>query len=227
MTESPSAVLTGIQAGLGAGGWLRSVNFHSTPAASAARYEAQLSRLSRHFCGVDEGDLDRFFAGGGWHKSKPGLIPAFFNGYRNNHAVMKPLLERYGFVGWFFVPSGFVSCAPSEQRAFAAAHGIRLSAGGRPEERVALSWAEVRDLDRSHIVASHTRSHVRVPLDDRAALEREIVGSQRDFESELGHRVASFAWLLGSGYGVAPQADRLLHEAGYRYLFSNFKLQRL
>jgi peptidoglycan/xylan/chitin deacetylase (PgdA/CDA1 family) len=219
-------VFTSLRQGLGAGQYIRAVNFHNTPFYRTEEYEQHLEHLARHFSSVTENDLEAVLTTGEWHKAKPGLILAFYNGYRNNFDVMKPLLERYGFVGWFFVPSGFVGTPPRLQKMFALEHTMRVL-DEYEDARVALSWGEVRELDKSHVVASHTKTHSRITLDVAQDLEREIVGSQRDFERELGHSVKSFAWLLGSEYGVHPNADPFLHAAGYRYLFSNFKIQKL
>ena len=93
---------------------VRTVNFHNTPRSRAAEYDRQLKHCSDFFSSVDEQDLDRYISSGSWHKSKPGLIVALYNGYRDNYDVLLPLLERYGFVGWFFVPTAWVSTLPSE-----------------------------------------------------------------------------------------------------------------
>ncbi|HZY69081.1 MAG TPA: hypothetical protein VFE52_10855, partial [Devosia sp.] len=66
-----------------------------------------------------------------------------------------------------------------------------------------------------------------VSVTDSAALESEIVGSQQDFTRELGHTVRSFAWLFGGAYGENRLADAMVDRAGYEFLFSNFKVQRL
>ena len=42
-----------------------------------------------------------------------------------------------------------------------------------------------------------------------------------------GAPVEIFCWLHGAEAGVNPRADAMLREAGFRYLFSNFKVQRL
>jgi peptidoglycan/xylan/chitin deacetylase (PgdA/CDA1 family) len=219
-------VFTSLRQGLSAGQYIRTVNFHNTPAYRVNEYERQLEHYARHFSSVTEDDLETVLTTGQWHKAKPGLILAFYNGYRNNVDVMKPLLERYGFVGWFFIPSEFVSTPPRLQKAFALEHTMRVL-DEYEDARVALSWDEVRELDKQHVIASHTKTHSRITFDATQDLEREIVGSQRDFERELGHFVKSFAWLFGSEYGVHEEADKYLHEAGYHYLFSNFKIQKL
>ena len=219
-------VFTSLKKGLGIGQYIRSINFHNTPAYRAEEYKRQLEFCQHYFSSVSEEDLESFLTTGQWHKDKPGLIPAFYNGYRNNFDVMKPLLERYGFVGWFFVPSEFVSTPPQLQRTVALEHTMRVL-DEYEDERVALSWDEVRELDKHHVVASHTKTHSKISLELAEDLEREIVASQHDFVKELGHAVKSFAWLFGSEYGVHKEADKYLHEAGYRYLFSNFKIQKL
>ena len=46
-------------------------------------------------------------------------------------------------------------------------------------------------------------------------------------EAELGAVVEIFCWLEGAAIGVNAEADAMLRDAGYRYLFSNFKIQKL
>ena len=219
--------LAALHSALAQGGYIRSVNYHSTPARCADAYERELEAYARQFAGVSEGELEAFLRTGHWPKSKPGLILACYNGYRNNYDVMRPLLERYGFTGWFFVPTEFVNTAPAQQSAFAAAHAIRLTADEYPDGRVALDWDELRSLDAKHVIASHTKTHSRAALDDPSALEREIVGPQRDFCAQLGHPVRSFTWLWGSPFGLNEAADAFVLEAGYVSLFSNRAIQRL
>jgi peptidoglycan/xylan/chitin deacetylase (PgdA/CDA1 family) len=154
-------------------------------------------------------------------------VIALYNGYRNNYDVFRPLLEKHGMIGWFFVASGYVSCPPRDQRAMAAARNLKTIPDEYSDWRSALSWDELRDLDARHVIASHTRNHTRVSLEDRTALEDEIIGSQKDFIANLGHPVRAFAWLFGGAYGDSPLADECVDRAGYEFLFSNLKVQRL
>ncbi|MDB5505381.1 MAG: hypothetical protein JWR75_19 [Devosia sp.] len=203
------------------------LNFHNTPAYKAAEYDRQFAIIAEHFAPTTEDDLAIFLATGRWPQAKPGIVLAFYNGYRNNFDVIRPLLERHGLVGWFLVASGYVACPPAEQLAFGATRTLRTIPGEYTDGRYALSWDECRELDRHHVVGSHTRNHTRVSLDNPAALDAEIVGSQTDFIRELGHPVRSFAWLFGGAYGENPLADRHVDRAGYEFLFSNYRLQRL
>lgn len=206
---------------------LRVVNYHLTPASRADIYDREFAALAARYAPVGQDDLAGYLATGRWPMAKPGVIPVFYNGYRDNFDVARPLLEKHGLVGWFMAVTGFTDCPPRDQTAFAARHNLSVAGEEYSDGRHALSWDELRVLDRSHVVASHTRSHAQVSLDDPVRLEDEIFGSQRDFVRELGHPVRAFAWLFGSRYGENPAADAIVEQAGYEFLFSNLALQRL
>jgi hypothetical protein len=206
---------------------IRVVNFHNTSRARQAEYREQLARLSREFSPVNEGDLDRYLATGRWHKAKPGVIPGFYEGYRNGHDVILPLLEELGLVGWFFVITGFVKSPSSEQVEYARKHDIGMKTREYADGRYALSWSELREIDRKHVVASHARSHILIAPLDEAERESEVVGSQRDFQEHLGHPVRTFVSYGGPAYGTHAATDALITKAGYQFVFSNLKIQRL
>ncbi len=204
---------------------VRAVNFHNTPRHRAAEYDRQLGELAERFDSVTEDGLLGFLSTGRW-PGRPGVIVALYNGYRNNWDVMRPLLDRHGLAGWFFVVTGYVDCPAAEQLAFGAAHNLATIEGEYPDGRYALSWDEVRALDQAgHVIASHTQSHSRVSDGDR--LRDEILGSQEDFRRGLGRPVRALAWLGGAAFGEDAAADALLREAGYEFLVSNLRVQRV
>ena len=213
-----------VATGFDAGAVIRTVNFHLTPERRRAEYDRQFALYAQYFDPVTAEDLDRVMATGQWHKSKPGLILAFYNGYRNNFDVARPLLDRHGLVGWFFVVTGFVSAA--DQWSFAADHNITCGSDETPDVRMALSWDEVAALDGPHVVASHTRTHSGASF-DRERLREEASGSQDDFRQRLGHPVRALAWKGGAAYGEHPAADQAVDAAGFQFVVSNFKVQRL
>lgn len=227
LARDPRTSFASMLAAIGRGGMVRVVNFHNTPKRFVGRFEAQLAHLASTHASVAEADLDAWLDGGAWPHDRPGLIPIFYEGYKNNYDIGAPLVERYGFRGWFFVPSAFPDVPVPDQRAFADAHHI----GVDPDDgdRVAMNWDEIRDLEaRGHVIASHTRTHSPlVPASPDEAYLNEIVRAQEDFERELGHRTRAFAWLYGSEYGADARADGYVRKARYDFLFSNFKIQRI
>lgn len=212
---------------LGQGGAVRVVNYHLTPAYLADTLDREFAALADRYAPVSEDDLLAYLTTGEWANAKPGVIPAFYNGYRNNFDVAKPLLEKHGLIGWFFAVTAYSSCPDAEQDAFVQTRTLATVEGEYADGRSALSWDELRELDGPHVVASHTRNHTKVGLDEPERLREEIVGAQDDFRRELGHSVKSFAWLMGGRFGENPMADAEVLNAGYEMLFSNFHVQRL
>lgn len=206
---------------------LKVVNYHLTPARNAATYAREFAALAERYAPVREDDLAAYLATGHWPMGREGVLPVFYNGYRNNYDVARPLLEKHGLVGWFMAVTAYSSCPARAQAAFAAPRSLTTIPDEYGDGRSALSWDELRSLDGPHVVGSHTRNHSRVGMDDPRVVEGEIVGAQADFTRELGHPVRAFAWLHGGCYGENPIADAAVDRAGYEFLFSNFAVQKL
>jgi peptidoglycan/xylan/chitin deacetylase (PgdA/CDA1 family) len=206
---------------------VRALNFHNTPKRREAELDRQLAHCARHFSPVDEGDLEHWLATGEWRKPKPGMILAFYEGYRNGYDVIRPLLAKHGLTGWFFIITGFVDTPAVDQLDYALAHDIGMQTREYVDGRYALSWDEVRALDEKHVIASHARSHQPIAAMDAASQRAEVLGSQARIISELGHPAQSFVSYGGPAYGEDADVDALVDEAGYRFQFSNYRVQRL
>jgi len=223
------SVLADLTAGMARSRTVRLVNFHATPRYREAEFRRQIEEYARLFEPITPVNFAAAVEGR-WEHERPGLMPALFEGYRDNFDVLLPILEEFGFTGWFFLPSAFLAVPPHEQRSFAASHQLHLPEYDEyPDQRVALTWDEAREIARrGHAFACHTRTHTEVrPDTPRAVLHDEIVVAKAEMEAELGHEVSMFCWLEGAAVGVNTEADALMREAGYRYIFSNFKIQRL
>ena len=221
--------LSSLVSGLAAGRVMRVVNFHATPRYREEEYRRQIAAYARLFEPITHLNFDSAFDGT-WPHARPGLMPVLFEGFRDNVDVMLPILEEHGFKGWFFVPSAFPAVTPDVQRSYAKAHTLHLpSRDEYPGERVAMTWDEARDLaERGHGFACHSRSHFDLTPDTPDhVLWDEIHTAANEMRAGIGWPVEIFCWLRGAEAGVNPRADAMLREAGFRYLFSNFKVQRL
>ena len=214
-----------LSARLRAGQTMRAINFHSTPRARAAEYRALLGAASqapgvRPFAGPDA-----LFAGSGTRC----VVPILFEGFRNNFDVLLPILEQHGLKGWFFVPPAFLNTPPAEQRAFAARQSLHDPTDDYPGERIALGWEELREVRRrGHFAACHTRNHTALDAETPdAVLTEEIVLAAEEMADGLGERVDTFCYLRGAPAGLNPRSDRMLVAAGFRFLLSNLRLQKL
>jgi len=204
------------------GGYIRAINYHGTPEATASSFERQLAFYAPRFTPVSLTDLDRFFRLRRWDKERPGLIISFDDGLYSNYSVAAPLLEKYGFHGWFFVPVDFVATPPAEQLRFASAHQIGTDGASSRDGRVAMSWAEVCDLDRrQHVIGCHTRSHRRMSSDlPDSVLEYEICTGKAVLEESLGHPCDCYCWVGGEERSYTTAAARMIRKAGYKYSFT-------
>ena len=136
--------------------YIRVVNYHNTNIADKERFDAEIKYFSEHFVPVRLKDLDRFFETGKWPYEKPGLIPAIFEGFRNHYDIILPILDKYHFTGWFYLPSFFMDVPVEEQLPFSEAHDLTVTDPSMyPDKRVALSWDEVRDIASRHEMYIH------------------------------------------------------------------------
>jgi peptidoglycan/xylan/chitin deacetylase (PgdA/CDA1 family) len=199
--------------------WARALNYHDVPPRLAPAFEEQLRFYARHFVAVGLPELDALRAGR-WPHPKPGLLLSFDDGLRSHAEVVAPLLERYGFPGWFMVPVGFVDTPPGEQVAFAREHAIDCDVAPWPDGRIALSWQEIRRLDGRHVICCHTHSHRRLAASLTARdLEHEIVEARSRLEEGLGHPVRAFAWVGGEEWSYSAEAARVIRTAGFELAF--------
>jgi peptidoglycan/xylan/chitin deacetylase (PgdA/CDA1 family) len=192
--------------------FIRVVNYHATPASDVENFERQLDFYCSVYDKATLEDLDCCLAGV-WTLSRPGIILTFDDGYRSNYDVAVPLLERYGFKGWFFLPERFLA----DDRA--GADTAFLAANGEPEARI--SWSECREIaSRGHVLGCHTRSHVR--LSEHLPAEQlvdEITQARIDMERRIRRSVENFCWVGGEEWSYSRHAYEEILRAGYRRAF--------
>lgn len=223
------ALLADLVAGMATARAIRAVNFHASPRYREVEYRQQIAAYAQVYEPIT---ADNFAAvvDGAWPHARPGLLPMLFEGYRDNLDVLLPILEEHGLTGWFFVPTAFLTVPVVQQRSYADSHDLHLPVHDEYlGDRIALTWDEMRDISRrGHVIACHSRNHSELGADmPIAVLQDEIVVAKAEMEDELGHEVDIFCWQEGAAIGVNPDADMLLHDAGFRYLISGFKIQKL
>lgn len=209
--------------------FLRLVNWHNTPASSRDRLRADLARYSSRLVGATFDDLVTFFDEGHWPDDRPRFLPVFYEGYANHVQVAAPVLEELGLVGWFPVCTAFVACPVAEQEVFARSHFIAVAPEEHDGRRLAMTWDEVGELSRRHVVFPHTASHdgIGETVTD-ADLEREVAEPWREMTARTGGRaVPAFAWMGGTPWGASDRHDAAVTAAGYRFVVSNTMIQRI
>ncbi len=116
------------------------------------------------------------------------VVLTFDDGYANVHEHALPVLVRHGFSATVFVVAGHVGRANDWAQPL---HGI-----GR---QTMLSWNQMKDLvDHGVEIGAHTISHTDLTSLEPEAIEREIVGSVEEINSQLSEPVETFAYPFGS-----------------------------
>ena len=228
LPRTPTQTAAELAQGLRSGRVFRLINFHATPSTRREDYRREIAACAGRFSSLSATALHRVMSGSEMPE-KPMLLPILFEGFRDNFDVILPILEEHGFKGWFFVPSHFLNVAARHQRIFAARHSLDYGPDEYAGDRIALNWTELRDAHaRGHLVACHSRNHTALhPETPDDVLHDEIVVAKEELEQGLGAAVDTFCYLYGAEYGLNPRADALLVRSGFRYLFSNFRLQKL
>ena len=208
---------------------IRVVNYHNTPRSKAEQFERELAQYSQAFTSVNEAELRQYLQTGRWHKSKPGMLPVLYEGYRNGFDVMAPLLEKYGFVGWYFIITEFIKSLIPEDLTYARSHHIGMRTREYPDGRYALTWDEIKKLSEKHVIASHARNHAELSTLTEEDRKQEIFGSQEDFRQYFGRPVRAFSSLRGPAHLEHPEVDtaKLVEAAGYEFIFANYRIQRV
>ena len=184
------------------GSFIRAVNYHVVRPEDADSLEAHLRYYEERFVSVDLESLEKFLVAGEWPHSRPGLIISFDDGDRTHYEVAAPLLEKYGFTGWFFVPIGLMNLNEVH---------------GRPV--TVLTLDQLKYLNDRHVVGSHSETHCRLGSDNSfERLESEICGSRRHLEQLLGTPVEIFCWVGGEETSYSSEAAKLISE-NYKYSF--------
>ena len=200
-------------------GFIRVVNYHNMPYFTTRVFEQHMACYGEYYSSVSFSDLERFLNEGKWHKEKPGLIISFDDGLRCHYEIGAPLVEKYGFTGWFFIPTGFVGTAVDDQQEYASTHNIKYT----PEysdPRVAMSWEEVKALSESHVVGCHTHSHYRFNGEEsEEKLFEELIQPKEILEHHVQRDIATFSWVGGEESSYSKRAAKTVVDTGYRLSF--------
>lgn len=191
--------------------FIRAVNYHVISPEETTSFENHLQYYSENYVSVDLPMLENFLQTGVWRNSRPGLILSFDDGHRSHYEIAAPILEKYDFTGWFFVPIGLMNLKGNQ---FSRGDDEKIAA-----RETALTEEQLKYLDTHHIVGSHTENHCRlhktVPLEQ---LKSEIAGSQKKMETILGHPISTFCWVGGEEESYSREAADLIKKS-YKYSF--------
>jgi peptidoglycan/xylan/chitin deacetylase (PgdA/CDA1 family) len=184
--------------------FVRVVNYHDIHPQHIGNFEAHLGFYSERFVNVNETALRDLLKNGKWPHRKPGIIISFDDGMRSHFEVAAPLLEKYGFTGWFFVPAGWI----------AERIALNQEAADHVGDQSTLTTEQIRQLDSSHVVGCHTETHCRLTSDlPEEKVRFETLGAKKSLEDLLGRTVDIFCWVGGEENTYSKTASDLIRQA--------------
>jgi heparosan-N-sulfate-glucuronate 5-epimerase len=181
-----------------------SSHWPSVLAITPERLRAQLDFLVRH--GFQGAKFSEIVSGEAPVKS---VAITFDDGFRSVYEHAFSVLAEFGIPGTVFVPTALVGL-PSPM----SWPGIDQWEGGPYEDELrCMTWDELRELrDTGWEIASHTRTHARLPLLSDDELQAELAGSRETLAHELGEPCRSLAYPFGA---LDDRVARAAGEAGY------------
>jgi peptidoglycan/xylan/chitin deacetylase (PgdA/CDA1 family) len=133
------------------------------------------------------------------------LAITFDDGYRDNHAVAAPILERFRLPACFFVSSGFIGTEDTpdwDRRAGVVSEWM--------------DWVAVRDLHRRGFeIGSHTAHHVDLGLVHGDEARREILDGRAALEQGIGGPVRLFSYPFGRREQISEANREFVRESGF------------
>ena len=189
---------------------IRSIGYHSVQPDEAEKFERPIRWYSERFMNIGRSELEDLLEGRARDWKRPGILLSFDDGTRTHFDTVAPILEKYGFTGWFFVPSGLLNLGSEDP-------DDEFSKDGTRERNLTIE--QLKSLADRHIVGAHGVTHIRLAKDVSAELlEYEICSARSQLESTLDRTVDSFCWIGGEEWAFCETASELVRE-NYRFAF--------
>ena len=197
------------------------VTYHDTPRVYLKQFEKQLTFFKKYFSNCTKSDLSLFLKSGVWKKAKPGIIITFDDGLMSNYNIAKPLLEKFGFSGWFMIPAQILELDAKSQYYFLKNSKIDVALDENATG-IFMTSSNVRSLaEFGHEIVCHSYSHPRLSSElSQAELDREIQYSKKRLENTTGGEVDCFAWVGGEEEAYSSAALRKMIQSDYKFVFA-------
>ena len=171
---------------------------------SADQFDTYCRYLSDHFDVVPFDEIVSRLAEG---RGLDGHVAITFDdGYRDNHEVAAPILEKHGLPATFFVTTGFI------ESEVVAPWDASLSPAP-----AWMSWDQVRSLKSSGFsIGGHTVDHVDLGAASEALADQQLKTCRQTLHERLGEPPDLFAYPFGGPAHMSEANRALVREAGFR-----------
>ena len=177
--------------------YIRVINYHEIYLKDKRQFESHLRFYSENFSNCNYKTFEAFLRAEYSFMDKPGIMLTFDDGFIDNYENAAPLLEKYGFTGYFMVSSGLIG------------------------KKKYMSVDELMDLKKKgHVIGCHTHSHHRMSnTDSQDILNKEITKSKEILQGMIHDEVNIFCWCFGDKGSYVNSAYKTIVKSGYKYAF--------
>lgn len=202
------------------GNYIQCVTYHDTSFVDIESFQRQLIWYKKHFSNCNFEDLERFLNLGEWNHDRPGIIISFDDGLMSNYNVAAPLLEEFGFTGWFMIPAKAPNLHEEKQIEFAFKRRVDYDCVNL-EGNVFMGWNQLKEIKaRGHVIGCHSMNHIRLhdSLEANEVYE-ETFESKNILELNLQDDIRVFAWVGGELWAYGKSTYLKLLDVGYEFIF--------
>jgi peptidoglycan/xylan/chitin deacetylase (PgdA/CDA1 family) len=133
------------------------------------------------------------------------LAITFDDGYRDNFETAAPVLEKLSLPATFFVVTEWMGTDV-----------VPWWDQERGERHPWMTWDQVRSLrGRGFDIGAHTMTHADLGILSGTEAQREIFGSRRELERQLGASADLFAYPYGRAHQMTEANRALVRDAGF------------
>ena len=200
--------------------YIRVVHYHNTPKKNLDNFKRHLEWYSKHFQNCDYKLLRGLLDNGTW-EGLPGLIISFDDGLRNNYEYAAPILEEFGFRGWFMLPAACINESNIPNQYEIAKKNKIVFEKEDYSKQLFMSWDDVVDLEkRDHTITCHSMNHRR--LSDELTnddINLEVRSAKALMEKKLNHPITAFTWVGGEEWSYGQKAYKAMLEENFTEIF--------
>lgn len=176
--------------------YIRVINYHEVYPHERENFCQQFKYFKEQFVNCDYNCFVDFLKGKFVFKNKPGIMISFDDGYKGNYDIAAPILEEFGFTGWFMVSSGNIG----------------------NEYMTENNISELKK--RGHVIGCHSFSHHRMNVSDSDdILYKEIIYAKERLEDIVNDEINIWCWCGGEKGTYTSNAYKYIKKAGYKYGF--------
>lgn len=199
------------------------LNYHGTQNKNIHNFIKQINYLKKTYNIISPAEFEDLVNSNKKINGKK-LLLTFDDGIKNNLFAIEEL-NKLGISSYFFIVPQFIETSISDQKSFFVKNIrpiINNEIDNSPEDFLALSWGDLIEISKKHMIGCHTYSHTMIKdvLND-LNLEKEIIESKLFIERKIGLDVNSFCSINNTLYTIGKNENAILKKH-YRYHFTTF-----